>query len=421
MQQITSGDGYLQFAATETLTERTVGLATGRPDLTRNTLNFGITLAGGSTIAEVRENGVYKTDTPYASGDVFKVSAESGVVKYYKNNTQFYSSLTAPGYPLVAVGDLSSANSTVTNAQTSGASSPVSWVGRLNSSVLLRSCDTCYTGGAISAQQITSGDGYVQFSAIETNKERTAGLTAGRPDLTRNTINFGITLSNSATAEVRENGVYKTDTPYVTGDSFKVSVVSGVVKYYKNSNLFYTSATVPTYPLVADAVVPGPAETIQNAQLSGSDVGWNGLINAAIVLQKTSGGSGDGSGGALSKEQILVGDGYLEFAAIETNTNRAAGLAAPNSAFTIGAIKFGIKLTSAGHAEVWESGTMKTYTTYVSGDVFRTGISNGVVKYYKNGSNFYTSVTAPTYPLVADADLDSLNSTISNARLLGAQ
>ena len=53
------------------------------------------------TFAEVREGGTYKADTPFATGDVFRVAVQSGVVRYSKNGTVFYTSQLAPAYPLV--------------------------------------------------------------------------------------------------------------------------------------------------------------------------------------------------------------------------------------------------------------------------------------------------------------------------------
>jgi hypothetical protein len=44
-----------------------------------------------------------------------------------------------------------------------------------------------------------------------------------------------------------------------------------------------------------------------------------------------------------------------------------------------------------------------------------------VVKYYKNGTVFYTSTKTPSFPLYADAILCSSSATVTNAVILGAQ
>src|SRR5262249_38110199 len=55
-----------------------------------------------------------------------------------------------------------------------------------------------------------------------------------------------------------------------TGDVFRVSVESGVVKYYRNGGLFFTSGQVPSYPLHCAAVLDGSGATIGNAVISGA-------------------------------------------------------------------------------------------------------------------------------------------------------
>ena len=84
------------------------------------------------------------------------------------------------------------------------------------------------------------------------------------------------------------------------------------------------------------------------------------------------------------------------------------------TATDVSSIPFAIRLQS-GNAEVREGGIYRGETTFAGGDVFRVAIESGVVKYYKNGAVFYTSATAPTYPLQADASLLDLGATVGNA------
>ncbi|MBI2116977.1 MAG: hypothetical protein HYT85_18120 [candidate division NC10 bacterium] len=77
-------------------------------------------------MAEVRESGVYRADTTFVSGDVFRVAVESGVVKYTKNGAVFYQSTLAPTYPLLVDTSLLDLNATITNAVISGALSTAS-------------------------------------------------------------------------------------------------------------------------------------------------------------------------------------------------------------------------------------------------------------------------------------------------------
>jgi hypothetical protein len=127
-------------------------------------------------------------------------------------------------------------------------------------------CDGCDDAGAISQQQIASGNGAVLFTATETDKIRYVGLSHGNTDTRVADIDFAIRLGQGI-AEVRENNVYRTDTPLTAGDLFKVAVEGGAVKYYKNGALYYTSTVAPTYPLLVDTSLLSAGATVTNATM----------------------------------------------------------------------------------------------------------------------------------------------------------
>jgi hypothetical protein len=112
-------------------------------------------------------------------------------------------------------------------------------------------CDGCADAGAISSQSIASGDGYVELEASETNTSRAIGLTRLNIDTGITSLDFALLFRN-ASVEVRENGIYKNDAAYATGDKFRIAVVNNKVEYRKNGVLFHTSAGTPVYPLRAD-------------------------------------------------------------------------------------------------------------------------------------------------------------------------
>lgn len=160
---------------------------------------------------------------------------------------------------------------------------------------------------------------------------------------------------------------------------------------------------------------PDPDPDVSTSSTSEA-VAWTDLVATSVIgttLTKTSGCDGCG-GGAISSQQIASGDGYVEFTALETDLLRAVGLSNGNPGTSIGEITFAIRLQS-GWAEVRESGVYEIDTAFVSGDVFRVAIADGLVQYSKNGEVFYTSTTAPTYPLLVDVSLPQLNGTVANA------
>ncbi len=276
-QQIASGDGYAEFTVTETTLLRVAGLTHASTSTNPNTIDFGIRLQSG--YAEVRENGVYRADTTVTAGDVFRIAVQSGVVRYSKNGSVFYTSTAAPSYLLFFAAALANLNATVSNAVIAGALSggaaQLAWTNAMNvtatgNSLLKTSgCDGCYDAGATSQQQIASGDGYAEFTVTETTLLRVAGLTHASTSTNPNTIDFGIRLQ-SGYAEVRENGVYRADTTVTAGDVFRIAVQSGVVRYSKNGSVFYTSTAAPSYLLFFAAALANLNATVTNAVMAGA-------------------------------------------------------------------------------------------------------------------------------------------------------
>jgi len=127
-------------------------------------------------------------------------------------------------------------------------------------------CDGCDDAGAVSQQQIAAGDGAVSFTATETGTIRYMGLSHGNTGTGVADVDFAIRLGQGY-AEVRENNVYRADTPLAAGDRFKVAVEGGVVKYSKNGVLFYTSTVAPAYPLLVDSSLLSAGATVTDAAI----------------------------------------------------------------------------------------------------------------------------------------------------------
>jgi hypothetical protein len=117
-------------------------------------------------------------------------------------------------------------------------------------------CDQCKDAGARSQQEIAPGDGCLEFTAVETDPERYAGLTAEAADTNSRAIDFAVHLTNYPLgegfyAEVRESGVYKSETICTSGTVFRIAIEGNRVRYYRNGELFHTSARSPVWPLSA--------------------------------------------------------------------------------------------------------------------------------------------------------------------------
>src|SRR5262249_1021524 len=129
---------------------------------------------------------------------------------------------------------------------------PVAWTSLVNVTATGGSlkktsgCKDCQDAGAVSAQTISSGDGYLEFTMGEIVSERAIGLSRGNPGTTINEIAFCLLIWPGGGVNVRETGVYRTGLVMAAGDTLRISVTGGVVKYSRNGTVFYTSKVAPT-------------------------------------------------------------------------------------------------------------------------------------------------------------------------------
>ncbi len=107
--------------------------------------------------------------------------------------------------------------------------------------------------GAVSTQQIASGDGYVEFTASETTTYRMLGLSNGNTDTSYQDIDFAIDLIANGQVAVFESGTQKaaaaSTSPATSSASRRERARSST---HKNGTVFYTSTQTPTYPLLVD-------------------------------------------------------------------------------------------------------------------------------------------------------------------------
>jgi hypothetical protein len=276
---IASGDGYVQF--TSSFEKRLyAGLGTNRTNSTGNAeIQFAFSIWPDRTW-DIRESNSYKTGGAHALNDVFKIAIESGVVKYYVNGSPVYTSLVAPMYPIGLDVSMLSLNATVSNPSlfSSGGGGPVTsdviWINAVNTtpngSTLQKTsgCTECADGGGISQQTIDGGNGSIEFTPSFQHRFY-AGLGTDRSASTnRAVINYAFTFWLDATWDIRENDSWKAGGAHESGDVFKIAIEGGVVKYYKNGGLVYTSTVTPTYPLGLDTSMLTIGSTVGSAKIT---------------------------------------------------------------------------------------------------------------------------------------------------------
>jgi len=143
-----------------------------------------------------------------------------------------------------------------------------------------------FDAGASSSQLITGGDGYLEFTAAETNTIRIAGLSSGPPpgSLTFNDIGFGIEPYNTGELFVTENGSpVSSFGAYTAGQKFRVKLQdnfngTATVSYARingpctdgsacSETVFYTSANTIAYPVRVDAMFFEQGATVTEARI----------------------------------------------------------------------------------------------------------------------------------------------------------
>ena len=122
---------------------------------------------------------------------------------------------------------------------------------------------------------LVSGDGYVEMTVTETNKDRLFGLTHNETTASYTDLDFGIRPYDNATLYVFESGANRGSVgSYSAGDKLRVAIESGVVKYYRitggTATLLYTSGVTPSYPLTADTSLYTSGATVSGAAISGN-------------------------------------------------------------------------------------------------------------------------------------------------------
>ena len=144
-----------------------------------------------------------------------------------------------------------------------------------------------WDAGATSTEVIAAGDGYVEFTATETNKARVGGLSSGGPPDTQPSftdIGFGIDLFSDGAVNIFEGGtLVGSFGAYQSGDRFRVRVKdkfngTAEISYSKvtgpcpvgtvcNETVFYTSVAVGSYPFRVDASLFNQSATLTDTHL----------------------------------------------------------------------------------------------------------------------------------------------------------
>lgn len=317
---------------------------------------------------------------------------------------------------------------------------PVVWTSPVNVAVngntITKTTGGSWTAGAVSSQNSTSGDAYVEFSTLERNKAKVAGLGIGNTDAGYNDVDFGFYLRNDGLMEVRfagqARGVYGS---YQIGDIFRVEYFEGQIRYVHNGNpIAFGTPNLPAgYDLRLDASLAETGATVSAADM-GSCVDASGQTPHCIVpgnwenvegvrayssdLIKV-GGSSWGTG--ASSRDSFVGDGYVTFTAKQNTVARMGGLGILDTTRSFSDIANAVYLRADGYVELYEAGTSRgVFGTYMPGDVFQVQLLGNEVRYVQNGAVFHgTHVNSlPQTGYILDTSFSSPNAELVSTGLV---
>jgi hypothetical protein len=290
-QQIGSGDGGVQFTASDSGSLRFVGLTWGAANHDPSGIKYALRLQGG--VAEVRESGAYRTDIRFNAGDVLGVWVMGGAVRYSKNGEVFYTSGAGVQYPLTvdatvydmsgAINDAKMVTAAAGSAPTAAVGSPapsasspmaveaIRWTSLVNAEAaensLRASCD-CEAAGT--AEQLVRGSGgALQFVAEDAGAHRLVGLSSGSSESTTE-IEHAFRV-HGGIAEAVESGAVRSSKRIRNGDVLTIAIDGPRVYYAVNSRIFHISRRTAEFPMAVGAfLLDGNATVAKAVVRSGS-------------------------------------------------------------------------------------------------------------------------------------------------------
>ena len=362
-------NGYAETRITQTNKSRIFGLShSNNPNQNGiNSVEYAIILRSWGA-AEIQESGSYKANLGnYSINDRFKIAVLNGIVHYYKNNVIVYESTSGPSLPLFVDLAFEHKNGVITDVNivnTSGA-----------------------TIRAFSNQNPASISSFLWYQnnvlLAETGAE--------------------VTLDDFSVDDV----IRCTATP-ISGTCSGIELNSNKMVLKITEDMSDSDLSISAIPAT------------QGCYLAQEDVLWKANIPSNIEINggnvKKLQGYNTSNGGVYSIN--AVGDnGFLEFQTDETNTRKMVGLSSHDGGHSESTIQFAFYLESS-FLMINESGTWKAgFNMFTKNDTLRIGVEHGVVHYYKNSELLYVSDKIPNLPLIVDGTMQSIGTTITNAKI----
>jgi hypothetical protein len=280
------GDGYAEFTLPASPGYAMFGLSQGDTDQGYVDVDYAFYTYPPTGRLMVYEKGVYRaTAGTYTPGAQVRISVQSSVVQYWLQGSLVYTSSEPPGFPLRVDTSLYSNGAAVQDATLAGTlvsvtlvPEAVSWhnavgVSAAGATITKTAPAGWGNAGASSTRGIVQGaDGYAEFTLPASPGYAMFGLSQGDDNQGYADIDFAFyTYPPTGRLMIYEKGVYRGQFgTYGTGDTLRISVGSGGVRYWFNGTLVYASGQAPGFPLRVDSSLYSTGAIVQNAQIAGS-------------------------------------------------------------------------------------------------------------------------------------------------------
>jgi beta-mannanase/cell division septation protein DedD len=128
---------------------------------------------------------------------------------------------------------------------------------------------SAWDAGAVSAQQLSAGDGGMCFRVQDANGYRMVGLGTGNTSQSYSDIEYAWYLYRDNRLIIYESGVSRIGLTggFAVGDILEIRVENGTVRYYHNGVLRYQSTITPVYPLAVDTSLYHPNTRVADVAL----------------------------------------------------------------------------------------------------------------------------------------------------------
>ncbi|MFM7016671.1 MAG: LamG-like jellyroll fold domain-containing protein [Bacteroidota bacterium] len=364
--QSVGNNGWMQFIAAQTNKPLMCGLSASYTGNSYTNIQYAIYLAAGGSL-QVYESGVNRgTFGSYSVNDTLRIAVENNLVCYYRNNIMFYNSTVAPVLPLFVHANISDIGGVVSNVIVNNRSS------------------LSFSAYSINAPTNVIYDWKVNNLSVQTGTSAIySNSTLSNNDVVTCVLQLAGCLNNafSSNAIVVKNSVANPSAFYFIKGVFDAS---GCKK--AGEQVVWKYVNLSNYDRL--------------------------IISGNTITKKL---TAQWDAGAISANTVY-NNGYFEFKAVEVNKNRMAGLSSSYTGASYANIDYAIYLQSNGTISIYEVGINRgVYGTYASNDIFRVAIDNNIVRYYKNGTIFFTSAIPAPGNLFVTASLFDIGATVADA------